>query len=215
MTPVILVSEPSAYLDGGCAHAVAVQVDVALEHQAAVGGFLTSRNDISSGRHVHLPPPAAAAALIAFCIAAVSSVMPSPLAPKFCTLKIMSLSPYQAKTSVVPIFNRQLRLYDPTERKSCDRISGKRQEKQNQLISGYEMFRKNNVLLTLARVARSQWTSQGVGAKLGGRCLEDPGRFKWVLRLRVDRNASQPMTLMFERQLRFLGMELPIREFHR
>ncbi|MNC30008.1 hypothetical protein D3C75_782770 [compost metagenome] len=45
-----------SHLDGGCAHAVAVQVDVALEHQAAVGGFLTSRNDISSGRHVHLPP---------------------------------------------------------------------------------------------------------------------------------------------------------------
>jgi hypothetical protein len=45
------------------------------------------------------PPPAAAAASIALCIAAVSSVMPSPLAPKFCTLKIMSLSPYQAKTS--------------------------------------------------------------------------------------------------------------------
>ncbi|CAI8992214.1 hypothetical protein EMIT0P4_80172 [Pseudomonas sp. IT-P4] len=92
---------------------------------------------------------------------------------------------------------------------------GETSRKQNQLISGYEMFRKNNVLLTLTRVARSQWTSQGVGAKLDGRCLEDPGRFKWALRLRVDRNASQPMTLMFERQLRFLGMELPIREFHR
>jgi hypothetical protein len=45
-----------SHLDGGFAHAVAVQVDVALEHQAAVGGFLASRNDISSGRHIHLPP---------------------------------------------------------------------------------------------------------------------------------------------------------------
>jgi hypothetical protein len=37
---------------------------------------------------------------MALCIAAVSSVMPSPLAPKFCTLKIMSLSPYRAVTTV-------------------------------------------------------------------------------------------------------------------
>lgn len=56
-------------------------------------------------------------------------------------------------------------------------------KKPNELISGYVMFRINNVLLTLAQVARSQWTSQRVGGKLCGRCLDNPGRFKWAIRL--------------------------------
>lgn len=44
-----------SHLDVGCAHAIAVHEDVALEHQAAVRGFLASGNDISSGRQVDLP----------------------------------------------------------------------------------------------------------------------------------------------------------------
>ncbi|MDH4559027.1 hypothetical protein E8F11_28310 [Pseudomonas sp. BN417] len=51
-------------------------------------------------------------------------------------------------------------------------------KKPNELIRGYVMFRINNVLLTFAQVARSQWTSQRVGGKLCGRGLDNPGRFK-------------------------------------